>query len=91
MHTAALPFGAATTTRQFVPRVLASRAIPAMYQPSFGILPYGVLPGTVRVGNAFYNPLLQFVNTLVQPLPPGNMPSNRYLGYMPGISRAPMP
>lgn len=91
MHTPALPIGAPAYTPEYMPLAQSARAIPAVFQPSFGIRPYAVMPGATLARNAFYNPLLEWVNNMAMPLPPTNLPINEYLGYMPGISRAPAP
>ena len=89
-HTAALPFGLAQYEVDYVPRANAVRHIPAVSQPRFGIVANAVIPGSVAVANAFYNPL-DYANiqptVLVQP----NMPNNLYLGFIPGLSRVPQP
>ena len=90
MATPALPFGVQYALG-FIPRAVAARVIPEMWQPNFGIVPNAVIPGSCVSANAFYNPLIQYENLQTVPLPVGNMPNNLYLGFIPGISRAPMP
>ena len=89
MSTPALPIGPAQHAPEYVPQAQAARAIPEVWQPSFGILPNAVLTGSVLVQNAFYNPLLAWANNMAMPLPPTNLPQNQYIGYLPGLSRAP--
>jgi len=91
VHTPALPIGVPEYAPGYVPLARSARAIPPVFQPSFGILPYAVMAGATLAQNAFYNPLLQWVNDMAMPLPPTNLLENQYLGYMPGISRAPAP
>ena len=91
MFTPALPIGPAQYAPEYVPRAEAARAIPQVFQPSFGILPYPVMAGATLARNAFYNPLLAYYNNLAMPLPPSNLPINGYIGYLPGLSRAPAP
>jgi hypothetical protein len=90
-HTAALPFGIAQYEVDYVPRANAVRHIPAVFQPRFGIVANGVIPGSVPTPNAFYNPLLDFVNAQPLQLLTPNMPQNLYLGFIPGLSRVPQP
>ena len=89
--TPALPLGGAQYDPQFVPIARASRIIPEVWQPNFGLRTTAVIPGSVPVPNAFYNPTLQFYNDLLFPQPPTNLPINHYLPYIPGLSRAPQP
>ncbi len=91
MATPALPIALAQYAPDYVPRAEAARVIPRVFQPSFGIRPNAVLPGATLAQNAFYNPSLAYFNTQLVPLPPVNMPANQYLGYLPGLSRAPAP
>ncbi len=90
-HTAALPFGLAQYEVDYVPRANAVRHIPPVYQPSFGVVANGVIPGSCAVANAFYNPLLDYTNAMAMQLLTNNMPQNQYLGFIPGISRVPQP
>ncbi len=89
-HTAPLPFGLAQYEVDYVPLADAVRHIPEAYEPPFAIVANAVIPGSNPVANAFYNPnALPVLNQFpLVPLTP-NMPENMYLGFVPGISRAP--
>lgn len=86
-HTPALPFGIGVEL-SYIPRADAVRHIPVQLQPRFGIVPNGVIPGIGPIANAFYNPL-DYANLQPSTLLTPNMPQNMYLGFIPGISRAP--
>ena len=88
-HTAALPYGLAGYEVDYVPRANGVRHIPAALNPRFGIVPNAVIPGSGVVANAFYNPMIDYINTSPMNVLPPNMPENMYLGYIPGISRIP--
>lgn len=88
--TAVLPL-ATNYSLQAVPQQTATRVIPASgNQPNFGLMATMVIPGSNPMANAFYDTGLNYVNTLGFPLPPTNMPVNMYLGFIPGIMKAPI-
>lgn len=66
----------------------ASRQIPQVLQPDYGIVPYEQLPGIGPKANAFYNPALAYLNVLAIAYPEIylNMPNNRYPFGFAGIA-----
>ncbi len=91
MHTPALPLGSPVSALQAIPVTRAVRTIPEVWQPTFGLQTTAVIPGSVPVPNAFYDPALEYSIGLPYVQPPVNMPANQYLPYLPGLARAPQP
>ena len=87
-HTQALPVHTQWSLA-YVPLARAGRVIPSTGQPNFGVMLNSVIPGSVVAPNAFFDRTLAYINSMLMPLPPGNMPTDQYLGFVPGLSRAP--
>ena len=86
--TPALPLAGGAGAPSVNQRFDASRAIPTVLQPEFGIVANGVVPGVGPTKNAFYNSQLQYYNELAVAFPDLylNMPVNLYPVGMPFLA-----
>lgn len=63
----------------------ADRVIPNRINPAFGIPVNGIIPGVGPMENAFYNPELQYVNTLEIAFLTPNQTVDWYGAAIPGL------